>query len=104
MWLNRTPESFLPVADGADLSGANTLPDVPPDSGLRFNTKKLHAALNVQRVARGLTWQQVGREIGLGAATLTHLSKGGRTGFPDVMRITRWLGQPVAQFTRAAPW
>jgi hypothetical protein len=102
--LNRTPESFLPSVDGADVSGASRLPDVPPASGLRFDTKKLHAALNVQRVARGLTWQQVGREIGLSPATLTHLSKGGRTGFPDVMRITRWLGQPVAQFTRAAPW
>jgi hypothetical protein len=103
-WLNRTPESFLPGVDGADVSGANRLPDVPPASGLRFETKKLHAALNVQRVARGLTWQQVGREIGLGAATLTHLSKGGRTGFPHVMRITRWLGRPVAQFTRASRW
>jgi hypothetical protein len=93
-WLNRTPESFLPGADGGDLSGANRLPDVPPASGLRFDAKKLHAAVNVQRVARGLTWQQVGREIGLGAATLTHLSRGGRTGFPHVMRsLAGWAGR-----------
>jgi hypothetical protein len=76
----------------------------PIPFGLRFDTQKLHAAVNAQRVARGLTWQHVANEIGLGQTTLTHLSKGGRTGFPHVMRITRWLGRPAAEFTRAAPW
>jgi hypothetical protein len=28
----------------------------------------------------------------------------GRTGFPHVMRILRWLGQPAVAFTRIAAW
>jgi hypothetical protein len=85
-------------------SQATALPDVPIPFGLRLDTRKLHAAVNAQRVTRGLTWQQAADEIGVGTLTLTHLSKGGRTGFPHVMRITGWLGRPAAEFTRASAW
>ena len=101
-WLNRTPESFLPDIDPV-LSGHN-LPEVPSPFGLRFDTRKLHAAVNAQREARGLTWQQAAREIGVGGNTLTNMATGPRTGFPHVMRITRWLARPVAEFTRVARW
>jgi hypothetical protein len=32
--------------------------------------------------------------------TLTQLAKGGRVGFPHVMRFFRWLGRPAGSFTR----
>ncbi|HLJ50847.1 MAG TPA: hypothetical protein VKU01_32775 [Bryobacteraceae bacterium] len=99
-WLNRTPESFVP---GCELAGSNTakLPEVAPQQMLRFDTHKLHAALNERRIEKGITWQQVAKEIGgVSAGSLTYLSKGSRVGFPGVMRIVRWLGRPVAQFTR----
>jgi hypothetical protein len=35
---------------------------------------------------------------------LTNLSKGGRIGFPRVMRLVRRLDQPAAVFTRIAGW
>lgn len=78
------------------------LPQVPPRHILRFDTKKLHAALDAQRVERKMTWAQVAKEVGLGVSSLTHLSSGGRTSFPQVMRIVRWLARPAAQFTRAS--
>ena len=79
------------------------LPDLPSGQVLRFDTRKLHAALAARRMGRGLTWQQVANEIGgMSATSLTHLKKGGRTGFPFVTRMARWLGQPVAHFTRAS--
>jgi hypothetical protein len=62
-WLNRTPESFLPGADGADLSGANRLTDVPPRSGLRFDTTKLLAALNVKKGSRSVARQVWARRL-----------------------------------------
>jgi len=37
----------------------------------------------------------------IAAASLMHLAKGGRTGFPHVMWIVRWLGQPTTAFMRA---
>ena len=97
-WLNRTPESFV---SGCEFSERHRLPEIPWDRVLRFDTAALHAALDAQRRARRLTWQQVASEIGAtSAVSLTHLRKGGRTAFPHVMRIVRWLGQPAAVFTR----
>lgn len=97
-WLRRSPESFIP---GCEANEHHHLPEVPPDKVLRFDTVKLHAALDARRVARGLTWQQTANEIGgTSAATLTHFKKGGRTGFPGVERFARWLVLPVAHFVR----
>ncbi len=102
LWLHRTPESF--VAGIPDAGGERyRLRDVGLDKILRWDTPALHAALNRQRQARGMTWQEAGREVGgFTAAMLTNLAKGGRIGFPGVMRIVRWLGQPATIFTRAA--
>lgn len=100
-WLNRAPESFIPGHTHAEGTSAR-LPQVPPHHILRFDTKKLHAALDAQRLKRKMTWAQVAKEVGLGVSSLTHLSSGGRTAFPQVMRILRWLARPAAQFTRAS--
>lgn len=78
------------------------LPDVPSNKVLRFDTGKLYAALNAQRIERNMTWQHVAKEMGLGVSTLTYLANGGRTAFPHVMRIVGWLGRPAADFMRAA--
>ena len=100
-WLGRTPESFVP---GHPAPTENTaLPVVGSFRLLRFDTKAIYVALDAQRVARGMTWKAVAKEIGgLGAAGLTRLERGGRTAFPEVMRIVRWLGRPAASFTRIA--
>jgi hypothetical protein len=102
-WLNRTPESFVPGHEQAMDAGAG-FPDVAPHQVLRFDTKKLYAALDARRGERGMTWRQVAAEIGVGASTLTRLAKGGRAAFPGVMRIVTWLGRPAADFTRASDW
>lgn len=100
-WLNRTPESFVAGCDKAAAS-AMKLPDAPSHQILRFDTARLHASLEAQRNRRGLTWQQVAEEVGgVTAASLTHLRKGGRTVFPHVTRMARWLNRPVADFVRA---
>jgi hypothetical protein len=99
-WLNRTPESFVPGGAGAAAADC-ALPHVAPNKILRFDTRAIYAALDAQRRDRGLTWKQVAIDIGgFQPAALTRLANGGRTGFPDVMRIARWLGRPVASLTR----
>jgi hypothetical protein len=103
LWLHRTPESFVPGHPESENSNAR-LPDVPAAKILRFDTRKLHAALEAQRAVRKLTWAQVGKEVGLSASSLMHLSKGGRTAFPQVMRIVAWLSRPAAHFTRVSDW
>ena len=102
LWLRRTPESFVPGLPGADAERFR-LRAVGKEQTLRWDTKALHSALNDQRQARGMTWKQVAQEMGgFTPGMLTNLAKGGRAGFPGVMRIVRWLGQPATTFTRAS--
>jgi hypothetical protein len=94
-WLGRCPESFVRGAT------ETPLPDPPPNRILRFDTQKIYELLDAQRIERGMTWAAVAREIGgLGPASLTRLAKGGRTAFPDVMRILKWLNRSAASVTR----
>jgi hypothetical protein len=104
LWLGRSPESFVPGVPDADAERFR-LREMRRGLILRWDTKALHAALNAERQARGLTWGEVARQVGgVTPNTLTNMSKGGRTGFPPVMRIVRWLGPPAAAFTRVARW
>jgi hypothetical protein len=102
IWLNRTPESFVPGLDGN--GGDTRWPAMLPHQILRFDTAKLHRAIDVIRGERDLTWSQVAEEIGVGRAHVTHLAKGGRTAFPHVMRMVTWLGRPASDFMRVSEW
>jgi hypothetical protein len=103
LWLDRTPESFVPGFVGADAERYR-LRRVAEDQILRWDTKALYGALDEQRQAKGLTWKDVAREVGgFTPVMLTGLAKGGRAGFPSVMRIVRWLGEPASSFTRISP-
>jgi hypothetical protein len=101
-WLKRTPESFMRGCDRV-AADAMKLPDLAPHQILRFDTKRLFAALDAARLERGRTWVQVAQEIGgVNRASLTNLRKGGRAAFPHVMRIVGWLDRPAADFVRAS--
>lgn len=96
-WLGRSAESFLtpPRDDGPPL------PPVGRGQILRVDTSSLHAALEAQRRERGQTWVEVATEAGIPSpATLTRLSKGGRTTFPDVMHILGWLNRSMSSVVR----
>jgi hypothetical protein len=102
LWLDRTPESFVP---GHALANSPTAKLRRVETGriLRFDARALHAALDARRRELGFTWAQVAGEIGgLPAANLTRLARGGRVGFPHVMRVLAWLGRPAAEFTHDA--
>lgn len=102
LWLGRSPESFIsgfPEADAARFG----LTDPGDGRILRWDAAAIHSALDAKRRAAGLTWQDVGREIGgITSATLTNLAKGGRVSLPGVMRIVRWLDRPAATLTRVS--
>lgn len=103
-WLDRVPESFIPGYPFPEIED-HKLPGREVECVVRMHTRKLHAALNARRVERKLTWKQAAAEIGgVAESSLTHLAKGGRTGFPWVMRMTGWLDEPLARFTRLTPF
>ena len=65
----------------------------------RFNASALYAALDSQRRSRGLTWPQVGKEIGVSVSTLTRTKRGGRMEVDGMLAMVRWLGRTVESFT-----
>lgn len=103
LWLDRTPESFVPGHPGATHSDAR-LPRVPVDRVLRFDVPRIYANLDAQRQSRRLTWPQTAAEIGgfFNAARLRSMQGQRRTSFPGVMRLARWLHCPAAALTRIA--
>ena len=103
LWLQRTPESFLPGVDADPNDGR--LRELGPSQILRWDTKKIYTALNTKRASSGLNWNELAIQIGgVNAGLLTRMARGGRTAFPQVMRITQWLGEPATKFTRASDW
>jgi hypothetical protein len=97
-WLERAPESFL--SDAAPSAG-EILPEPGPGRILRFDTSALHAALDAERRRRGLTWKQAAAELpGFSESMLTNLATGPLIGFPRVMLLTQWVGQPAVHFVR----
>jgi transcriptional regulator with XRE-family HTH domain len=66
----------------------------------RFDAAALFTAMDAQRVARGMTWEQVGREIGVSAATIQRARRGGRMEVDGMLAMVGWLGVPVETFVR----
>ena len=54
-WLKRAPQSFMSADAQVDEASAR-LPEVPPDKVLRFDTKKMYAAIDARRAERNMTW------------------------------------------------
>lgn len=106
VWLERTPESFVPgMRVDAEATRLPRLAD--PTLHVRWDTRALYTALDAQRQQRGLHWADVAREAGSpgsSATPLRNLANGGRTSFPAVMRIVRWLQRPAVTFTRITDW
>src|SRR5690242_19675381 len=98
IWLRRTPESFMRnVADPC--SAQFVAPSLVRGEILRWDARALYDAMNARRRARELTWTATAREIaGFTPTMLTRMAKGGRVGFPHVMRLVRWLDRPAASF------
>ena len=99
-WLGRAPESFLSGRQATPTT-SEALPAAGAARILRFDTAAMHAALNAERIRRGLTWKQVAKELpGFTESMLTNLATGPLIGFPRVMAIPQWLGVPAASFVR----
>ena len=66
----------------------------------RFDTIALYKALDAERQARGLSWTQLSRDIGVSAATMQRLKHGGRLEVDGALAMVGWLRRTVESFTR----
>jgi len=105
LWLDRSPETFVPGHPGAAHPDAQ-LPRLSGELILRFDVPLIYRKLDALRASRGLSWAQVADEIGglFNAERLKNMRNQQRTGFPHVMRLARWLHCPAAALTRTARW
>jgi hypothetical protein len=101
-WIDRAPEDFLtgPVVDVGDAR----LPEAGPESRLRWDLNELYAALDAERIERGLTWTRLAPTFDCTPSRLTNLRTARLADMDLVMRITQWLGQPAAAFIHPAGW
>ncbi len=101
LWLGRSPESFV---SGLEFGDRHDLKE-PRKGVLRFDVPKVFRLLESKRLEEGLTWDELAKQIGgFSVQMLKRFEKGGRTSFPGIMRIARWLDVPARDLTRESPW
>src|SRR5215475_15524637 len=105
LWLDRSPEAFVPGHPGAAHPDAQ-LPRLSVEQILRFDVPLIYSKLDALRASRGLSWTQAAGEIGglFNAERLRNIRNQQRAAFPHVMRLARWLHCPAAALTRIARW
>lgn len=69
----------------------------------RFNAIALFEAMDAQRRSRGMSWAQVGAEIGVSSSTLTRTKRGGRMEVDGMVAMVRWVGRTVESFVFGNP-
>jgi hypothetical protein len=65
----------------------------------RFDAASLYQAMDAQRRSRGMSWAQVGAELGIAPSTLTRTRLGGRIEVDGMLAMVRWVGRSVESFT-----
>lgn len=64
----------------------------------RIDIAALHAALDAARAARGLTWRQTARTVGVSPSTLSRIGQGHRPDLDGFAALVQWLGVPAEAF------
>jgi hypothetical protein len=99
-WLGQAPESFILGDEGILNTGPAGLKYIHPVKHRRFDTKAPYRALDEERRLRGITRQQLSREIGDGVtpSMLAHRAKGGRVEVTFMVNVVGWLGESIENF------
>lgn len=58
----------------------------------------LHAALDATRTARGLSWRQLAKELGISASTISRMANGLRPDVTAFAAMTTWLDMSADDF------
>lgn len=64
----------------------------------RIDVRGLYAALDAERTARGLSWRQLAKEIGVSPSLLSRLGNDLRPDADGFATLVRWLNMPAEQF------
>lgn len=64
----------------------------------RIDVGGLYAALDAERIARGLSWRQMAKEIGVSPSLLSRLGNDLRPDADGFATLVSWLNMPAEQF------
>jgi len=64
----------------------------------KIDVDGLYAALDAERSARGLSWRQLAKEIGVSPSLLSRLGNQLRPDADGFATLVRWLNMPAEQF------
>jgi transcriptional regulator with XRE-family HTH domain len=64
----------------------------------KIDVQGLYAALDAERMARGLSWRQLAKEIGVSPSLLSRLSNDQRPDADGFATLVRWLNMPAEEF------
>lgn len=64
----------------------------------KIDVQGLYAALDAERTARGLSWRQLAKEIGVSPSLLSRLSNDQRPDADGFATLVRWLNMPAEEF------
>jgi transcriptional regulator with XRE-family HTH domain len=71
-------------------------------SGLAFDDAAFFEALERHRQEEGLSWRQLGRQLGLSPSTFSRLARGRRPDIDTFLTLLAWLDVPASSFMRGA--
>ena len=63
-----------------------------------FNAEAFYKALDLQRVALGLTWKEVAQAAGVSPSTLTRMKQGKRPDVDSMAALVAWAGLELDSF------
>lgn len=66
----------------------------------KFDGEAFFAALDAERVSRGLTWKKVAEQARVPASTLTRMSQGRRPDVDSLAALCTWSGLAAGNFSR----
>lgn len=69
--------------------------------GASFDDATFFDALERRRQAEGLSWRQLGRQLGLSPSTFSRLARGRRPDVETFLKLLAWLDVPAATFMRS---
>jgi transcriptional regulator with XRE-family HTH domain len=71
--------------------------------GPTFDDAVFFEALERRRQTEGLSWRQLGRQLGLSPSTFSRLARGKRPDVETFIKLLAWLDVPAATFMRGGP-
>jgi transcriptional regulator with XRE-family HTH domain len=71
--------------------------------GREVNVAALYGALDSRRQARGMSWRELAKELGLSPSVFTRMAQGRRPDLESYIQMAGWLGVSLESFVGGEP-